>query len=317
MNMIKQFKKDVKEGLSDFPKSLPSKYFYDKRGDELFVEIMNMPEYYLTRAEYEIFKEQGQKIIQALELNPNQYFELIELGPGDGSKTKELLKILCKANYNFDYFPIDISHNALNQLEKELCKELPEISIKKKQGDYFTMLESLRESHNPKVIFFLGSNIGNMSDEQASKFIYKLGSNLGPNDKLFIGVDLIKSDKIVMPAYDDTNGITKAFNLNLLSRINNELDGNFNTNRFSHQAKYNEESGIAYSYLVSTMQQTVTLNGSGEMYHFAKGEKIHTEISRKYSDEIINSIIKDTDFIITQKLTDSKGYFADYVLKRI
>ena len=87
----------------------------------------------------------------------------------------------------FNYFPIDISHNALNQLEKELCKELPEISIKKKQGDYFTMLESLRESHNPKVIFFLGSNIGNMSDEQASKFIYKLGSNLGPNDKLFIG----------------------------------------------------------------------------------------------------------------------------------
>jgi len=129
-------------------------------------------------------------------------------------------------------------------------------------------------------------------------------------------VDLIKSADIVLPAYDDPSGITKAFNLNLLSRINNELDGNFNINTFLHQAKYTEKDGIAKSYLVSSVEQTVTLNGSGKMYHFTQGEKIHTEISRKYNDEIINTIIRDTDFQITNKLTDSRGYFADYILKR-
>jgi len=162
--ITKQFKKDIEQGLSDFPKTLPSKYFYDKKGDELFVQIMNMPEYYLSRAEHEIFKIQSQEIIEGLELDPNQYFELIELGAGDGTKTKELLDVLHKGEYKFEYIPIDISQNALEQLEKRLTKGLPGVSVKKKQGDYFSMLESLRETTHPKVVFFLGSNIGNMTD---------------------------------------------------------------------------------------------------------------------------------------------------------
>lgn len=314
--MITQFKKDVDQGLSDFPKTLPSKYFYDKKGDDLFVQIMNLSEYYLTRAEHEIFKEQSEKIIQGLELDPNQYFELIELGAGDGTKTKELLKALHKGNYKFDYFPIDISQNALDGLEQKLSQELPEVSVKKKQGEYFEVLASLRETKHLKVILFLGSNMGNMTDQLATKLIYKLGANLKPDDKLVLGLDLIKSADIVLPAYSDSKGITKAFNLNLLSRINNELDGDFNTKTFLHQAKYTEEDGIAKSYLVSTINQTVTLNGSGKLYHFAEGEKIHTEISRKYNDEIISNIIKDTDFHIINKLTDSNGYFAEYILNR-
>ena len=315
--MISQFKKDVELGLSDTPKTLPSKYFYDKRGDELFVQIMNMPEYYLTRAELEIFKEQSQEIIQALALDPNQYFELIELGAGDGTKTKELLKVLDKNGYNFDYIPIDISQNALDQLEEKLNKELPNVSVKKKQGDYFEMLATLHETKHPKVVLFLGSNIGNMTDELATDFIYKLGANLRPNDKLFLGVDLIKSAEIVLPAYNDAAGITKAFNLNLLTRINKELDGNFKIDTFSHLAQYSEDDGIALSYLVSTVEQKVTLNASEKIFHFAKGEKIQTEISRKYNDEIINNILQDTDFQIKNKLTDSKDYFANYILKRV
>ncbi len=315
--MITQFKKDVELGLSDSPKTLPSKYFYDKKGDELFVQIMNMPEYYLSRTELEIFKEQSQEIINALELDPNQYFELIELGAGDGTKTKELLKILDKNNYNFDYIPIDISQNALDKLEQNLNKELPNVSVEKKQGDYFEMLATLHETQRPKVVLFLGSNIGNMSDELATDFIYKLGANLRSNDKLFLGVDLIKSAEIVLPAYSDAAGITKAFNLNLLTRINKELDGNFNIDTFSHQAKYSEDDGIALSFLVSIEEQKVTLNASEKIFHFAKGEKIHTEISRKYNDEIINDILKDTDFQIQNKLTDSKDYFANYILNRV
>ena len=315
--MPEQFRKDVEQGLGNKPKTLPSKYFYDKKGDELFVQIMNLPEYYLTRAEHEIFREQSEQLIQALEITPNQHFELIELGPGDGTKTKELLKVLSQRDYAFDYLPIDISQNALDQLEKNLSEELPGVSVSKKQGDYFTMLASLRETHHPKVLFFLGSNIGNMTDLQAAEFIYKLGSNLQPGDKLLLGVDLIKPVEIVLPAYNDPAGLTRAFNLNLLSRINSELGGNFDIDRFSHQPEYTVENGVAISYLVSKADQTVTLNGSSQIFKFSQGEKILTEISRKYDDEIINKIIRNTDFQIAHKLTDSNGYFADYVLKRI
>lgn len=315
--MLEQFRKDVEQGLGGFPKTLPSKYFYDKKGTELFVQIMNMPEYYLTRAEHEIFKEQKEELIEALEITPKQHFELIELGPGDGIKTKELLRKFYQGGYHFDYLPIDISQNALDQLEQNLSEELPGISVRKKHGDYFVMLASLRESHHPKILFFLGSNIGNMTDKRAAEFIYKLGSNLRPNDILFLGVDLMKPAEIVVPAYNDASGLTKAFNLNLLSRINRELGGEFDINMFSHQPEYSEETGIAESYLVSTIEQTVTLNGSARTFHFDKGEKILTEISRKYNDEIIHQIIRNTDFQITKKLTDRRGYFADYLLKRM
>lgn len=314
---MEQFNKDVVLGLSDFPKTLPSKYFYDKKGDELFVKIMNMPEYYLSRAELEIFKEQSGEIIKALELHPNQHFELIELGAGDGTKTKELLQVLDKSAYSFDYIPIDISQNALDKLQQKLHKELPNVSVKQKQGDYFEMMASLYASKHPKIVLFLGSNIGNMTDELATGFIYKLGANLRPKDKLIIGVDLIKSSTIVLPAYNDDAGITKAFNLNLLSRINKELGGDFNLDTFSHLAQYSEEDGIALSYLVSAKEQKVRINGTNKMFHFAKGEKIHTEISRKYNDEIIHRILKETDFQIENKLSDHKNYFANYILKRV
>lgn len=314
--MKEQFNMEVDRGLSSSPKTLPSKYFYDKKGDALFVQIMNMPEYYLTRAEFEIFKEQNEEIIEALDIKQNKYFELIELGPGDGTKTKELLKTLVSGNYDFDYLPVDISQNALDQLEQSLEKELPEVSVKKKQGDYFSMLESLKEVKQQKVIFFLGSNIGNLTDTEAADFIYKLGANLRSGDKLLLGVDLIKSEAIVGPAYDDPKGITKMFNLNLLHRINNELDGNFSLDSFVHKPEYSEEEGIARSFIESSKDQTVRINGNANAYFLKKGEKIHTEISRKYNDKIIKNIIKSTDFRISGKLTDSKNYFSDYILTR-
>lgn len=314
--MIEQFKKDVEEGLEHSPKTISSKYFYDKTGDALFVKIMNMPEYYLTRAEHEIFKEQTQEIINSLELHPNNYFELIELGAGDGTKTKELLKILDHKNYQFDYFPVDISINALEQLETSLATEIPNLNVKKQQGDYFEVLASLKNSPHPKVVLFLGSNIGNLSDDLAAKFIYQLGANLKPLDKLFLGVDIIKPASIVLPAYNDDQGITRDFNLNLLKRMNRELEANFNIDSFQHVPEYVEEEGIAKSYIESSIEQEVEIKKIGKTYHFKKGERIHTEISRKYSDKIINKIIANTDFKITGKLMDGNKYFADYILTR-
>ncbi|WP_255347722.1 L-histidine N(alpha)-methyltransferase [Flavobacterium sp. ACAM 123] len=155
-SMIDELKKEVDEGLSNEEKSLPSKYFYDKTGDALFIKIMGLPEYYVTRSELEIFKTHSDKIIEALQLKPDTYFDLIELGAGDGLKTKELLRELNRGNYRLDYMPIDISQNALDNLEADLNNELPSLSINKKQGDYFEILESLKENKHPKVILFLG-----------------------------------------------------------------------------------------------------------------------------------------------------------------
>lgn len=315
--LLEQFKNEVNEGLSESLKTLPSKFFYDKKGDALFVEIMHLPEYYVTRSEHEIFKNKSQSIIEALQLEPNTYFELIELGAGDGTKTKELLSQLSQQNYTFDYLPVDISQNALDNLEMDLNREMPHVTIKTKQGDYFEVLESLKENQHPKVILFLGSNIGNMCDEVAADFIYKLSESLGPRDKLFLGVDLIKSATIVLPAYNDNQGITAAFNLNLLDRINRELDADFKTDCFIHQPEYDEKKGVATSFLVSTKKQNVFIKTLNKTFCFAKGEKILTEISRKYNDRILNKIIKKTAFVIKDKITDSNKYFANYVLERL
>lgn len=310
------FKIDVKKGLSAFPKFLPSKYFYDQKGDALFVKITQMPEYYLTRAEMDIFTNQTQDLINALCVEKGKYFELVELGAGDGHKTKKLLNKLVQEDFNFDYFPVDISQNALDLLENELEKEMPGLHVIPKQGDYLGMMADFKNSPHKKVILFLGSNIGNLNDEHAADFIYQLGSNLKKSDILLLGVDLIKSKEIVLPAYHDKNGITAAFNLNLLRRINEELGANFNLEKFKHVAEYSEEEGMAKSYLISREEQQVYIDSIKQSFFFKPNEKIHTEISRKYNDDVINQIISKTDFKLKTKITDAKAYFADYILER-
>ncbi len=314
--MLEQFAKDVDEGLSQPKKELSSKYFYNKKGDALFMEIMKMPEYYLTRSEMEIFTEQTQDLINAFSVTPSNYFELIELGAGDGSKTRKLLAALSDQGYQYDYMPVDISKNVLDLLEDSLQKDLPQVSVKPKHGDYFEILQSLKNSHHPKVVLFLGSNIGNMSDETATDFLYQLGANLQAGDKLLLGADLIKPAEVVMPAYDDKQGITREFNINLLHRMNNELEASFDVDAFEHAPEYNETNGVAKSFLKSKRDQHVAINATGKVYQFTAGEKIHTETSRKYNDEILLDILKNTDFTIAHKFTDRKQYFADYILNR-
>lgn len=315
--MDEQFLEDVNKGLSDSPKHLSSKYFYDKRGDELFVEIMNLPEYYLTRAELKLFREQKSDIVTSFGFSKSEYFELIELGAGDGTKTIELLKELSHQNYKFDYFPVDISQNALDGLEMRLHQELPDLHVNKRQGDYFEILGSLKQSNKPKVVLFLGSTIGNFSDEDANEFMQRLSVNLNEHDCLLLGVDLIKSKDIVLPAYNDSKGITRAFNLNLLERINRELGGNFDLSKFDHVPLYDENEGIAKSFLRSTENQTVRISALHKTVQFEEGELIHTEVSRKYNDEILKQVIDGCRLEIKHKFTDNQHFFADYILKRI
>ena len=315
--MIEQFKQDVLDGLSLSPqKTIPSKYFYDRRGDELFVQIMSLPEYYLTRAEMEIFTDKTDELIAALHLERSRPCEVVELGPGDGVKTLELLRAMIAEDYRFVYVPIDISQTALDGWQKSLKLKLPSLTVIPKVNDYFSALHELNQDEIPKIILFLGSNIGNLSDRQAANFFSQLGANLRRGDRILLGVDLIKPKEIVLPAYDDPQGITREFNLNLLERINRELGGNFDRNQFEHVAEYEEAEGIARSYLRSKIKQSVTIESLNATFHFEAGETIHTEISRKYNDEILHGILAGTDLTIESKISDSNSLFADYILLR-
>ena len=314
--MNRNFQRDIDLALSAQNKTLPSKYFYDEIGDALFIEIMKMPEYYLTNAELDIFKTQTQELINALKLTKTSFFKLVELGAGDGTKTKQLLKVLDQQDYDFNYAPIDISENALRHLKTSVNKELPTVRIHPKQGDYFNVLADLKSSDHPVIVLFLGSNIGNLTDESAEKFIQKIDSNLKIGDKIVLGVDLIKPQSVVLPAYNDAQGITKRFNLNLLTRINRELGANFDIEAFEHKPEYTEEEGIARSFLVSTKDQTVTIRSVAKTFTFKKNEKIHMETSRKYNDQILNGILEHSSLKIIGRLTDFQNLFADYILEK-
>ncbi len=314
--MNEQFLADVASGLNAEPKYLLSKYFYDKRGDELFMQIMSLPEYYLTRAEMEIFSSQTQNIIDLLGVRKDIPFDLIELGAGDGRKTKMLLAALLKEGYDIEYVPVDISANVLEHLTNVLGRELPGLKIRSQASDYFKTLRKLKQRERSKIVLYLGSNLGNLTDAQARKFIYELGANLHKGDKFLLGVDQIKSADIVLPAYDDSQGVTRDFNLNLLHRINEELNGNFDLSQFRHIAEYREEEGVAKSFLQSLKVQEVRIRSLKQSFHFSAGEKIQMEISRKYNQAIIDNILDKTDFEVLGVLKDRQEYFADYVIER-
>ena len=230
MNDNDQFLEDVLFGLNSKPKKLSSKYFYDKKGDELFQQIMALDEYYLTRAEYEIFKTNKQEILEIFQ-SENSEFRLIEFGAGDGYKTKLLLEHFILSQAVFEYKPIDISQNALDKLKIDLNGNIPKLNMTAEQGDYFQVLKKLpRLDHKKNVVLFLGSNIGNFTLDEVESFLTNIRNKIHIGDLLFLGLDLKKDPEKIRAAYNDKQGVTRDFNLNLLDRINKELNiGRFTT----------------------------------------------------------------------------------------
>lgn len=312
-----QFEQDVYKGLTDFPKHLSSQYFYDEKGDKLFQDIMNMPEYYLTDREFEILSENTAEIAQ-LFAHGNASFKLLELGAGDGKKTKILLKYLSENNFQFKYQPIDISQNALDGLEKSLKEELPKVSVETRQGTYFETLEEINaENGTKKIILFLGSNIGNLLHPQAVEFLNSVQKLMQKNDLLFVGFDMKKNPQTILDAYNDPGGITAAFNKNVLARINTELDGDFDLDKFRHWEAYNPETGTAKSYLVAEEAQTVTLRKLDLQVNFTAWETIHTEISQKYDERTIAWLADRSSLEIVTEFSDTKGQYTNYVFRRM
>lgn len=309
--MNKQFAEDVKAGLSQYPKHLPSKYFYNKRGDVIFQAIMKMPEYYLTRSEYEILEMNQAELLHSFK-NHRGRFNLIEFGAGDGFKTKVLLKYFLALQTEFAYIPIDISANILNLLVQDLKENLPMLKVEGICNDYFHALHQLKETTDRRnIVLFLGSNIGNFSEYEAVAFLKRLAENLNAEDLLFTGFDLKKDPQQILAAYDDKAGITRAFNLNLLQRINHELGGDFDLEQFEHFPLYDPVLGEARSYLISKKQQTVYIEALATGFEFRTWEPIHVEISRKYDLDMVSRYAEKAGFAIKKNFFDQRHYYLN------
>lgn len=305
------FARDVKHGLARRQKAIPSSYFYDARGSELFAQITQLDEYYLTRCERDILNSRGGEIAQAL---PRQTYRLIELGAGDGHKTQVLLRHLLPIAGGITYMPIDICAAAIAGLTQTIERQChsPKLTVHGIATNYFDALATLRLTrHEPTVVLFLGSSIGNMTSQSACAFLSQVRRMLSPGDQLLIGFDLKKPLKVLQAAYDDREGVTREFNYNLLDRINRELGGEFERGNFDHYARYNFRRHCMESWLVSRCCQRVAINKLGFVATFQAGEGVLLERSHKYDRGSIERMAARSGFVVQKHFLDERRYFVD------
>ncbi len=306
---INQFARDVLKGLSSPKKSLSSRYFYDEKGSRIFEEIMELPEYYLTNCEWEILGKYKQDILNQINEQP---FQLVDLGAGDAKKTKLLLEHFYQNEAPFSYVPIDINRDVLEELEDSLNKELPGLETTPVLAEYFDALKWINETQKQKkLVLFLGSNIGNFSKKAAASFLLQMHDSLNNGDLLLIGIDLKKDPYRIIHAYSDSKGVTAAFNINLLRRINTELGGDLDLDKWTHFANYNPVNGAVKSYLISCESQDVQINSLNKTFHFEAFEAIHTEYSYKYSLNEISTMAVQCGFEEVKVYMDKKSDFSD------
>ncbi len=299
---------EVIEGLHQTPPRISPKFFYDQRGSELFEAITETPEYYPFRTELGLLEKHGEEM--AALLGSNGF--LIELGSGSSRKIRLLLDALRPAAY----MPVDISRDFLLRAASDLAREYPELEVHAACADYS---QGLKLPWSPQELsraaFFPGSSIGNFEPEQAKRLLRHVAQALGNGGHLLIGVDLQKDPAILHRAYNDAIGVTAAFNLNLLQRINRELDADFDLEKFHHTADYNVAEGRVEMYLVSNSEQKVTIGGVQK--NFAEGEAIHTENSYKYTVEGFLQLAAEAGFKAVKTWTDEKQYFSVHCLQAV
>ncbi|MBH8561588.1 L-histidine N(alpha)-methyltransferase [Nostoc sp. CENA67] len=297
---------DVIQGLTKTPKSLPPKYFYDDRGSQLFEEICQLSEYYPTRTEAWILSQYANEIAQL-----TGSCELVELGSGSSTKTRLLLDAYQQNTDDCRYLPIDISGGILKSSVLQLQQQYPDFSIQGLLGTYEQALEHLRSnSLRSRLIFFLGSSIGNFTPQECDNFLGQIAHALKPGDYFLLGIDLQKPKEILEPAYNDSQGVTAAFNLNMLSHLNWRFQGNFNPNFFTHQAIYNQADAQIEMYLHCQENHLVSLDILNFKVSFQAGESILTEISRKFDLAIMQKQLAAQGLKTLQTWTDPRHWFG-------
>ncbi len=302
----KTFADEISSSLNRDSKYINPKFFYDKKGSSLFEKICDLPEYYPTRTEIKILKNIESDLFQYLD----DSFRLVELGSGSSTKTRLILDIFNKIQNEIEYFPIDISE-ILTESSELLQRDYQDLKITGIIDTYEGGLEFIEKYDNKKnLIIFLGSSFGNFTPNEGKTFLQKINSIMKNDDLFLIGLDLVKDKKILEDAYDDSQGITAKFNLNVLSRINDELDADFVLNNFKHIAKYNEEDQRVEMYLKSLVNQSVIISKANLSLKLKQGELIHTEHSHKYKISQIKELMDETGFIIKQNWLDVNNHYA-------
>ncbi len=302
---LRGFADDVLAGLSGSPKRLSSKYFYDDRGSRLFERIMRLPSYYPTRVEAAMLRRHAKDLLDALDTGGSP-IEMLELGSGDGRKTLALCRAWLQAGAELIYRPMDISAQALEHLGARMARQLPALTVDPLCGDYFQTWP-IPSARRRQVALFLGSNLGNFTDAEAARVLRRVRVHLRVGDSLLLGLDLRKDPHTVLAAYDDPEGVTAAFNLNLLRRLNRELGMDFDLDRFRHYASYCPLQGVARSFLVSQARQTVRSRVLDHAFEFGAGEFIYTEQSQKYERAGVDALAEGSGFEV-------KAWFEDAAL---
>ena len=302
----KTFSEEISFSLDRDSKFISPKFFYDKRGSELFEQICTLDEYYPTRTEISILESIKNELPYFL----NDSFRLVELGSGASVKTRLILDIFDRIYDKIEYFPIDISE-ILAESSEILLQDYEHLSITGIIDTYEGGLEFLQNFDNKKnLILFLGSSFGNFTPIDGSQFLRKIYSTMKSGDLFLIGLDLVKSTSILEKAYDDSKGITAKFNLNVLSRINDELDADFDLQSFKHLAIYNEKEQRVEMYLKSLVNQSVIISKSNLSIDLRKDELIHTEYSHKFKIPQIEELLKKIGFSIKKTWTDKNKMFS-------
>lgn len=302
----KSFARDVVAGLTAPRKTLRPKYFYDEEGSRLFEEITRVPEYYPTRTEIGILEEKGREIAQLIPGGG----ALVEFGAGSSVKIRVVLDALDKLAV---YVPVDISGDFLAGQAEVLQEDFPKLKVRPVAADFTKPFELPPEARNrPRIGFFPGSTIGNFDPPEAESFLRHASRILGPGARMIVGVDLVKNRDVLRAAYNDADGVTAAFNLNLLRRINRELGGNFDLDGFEHRAVFNEDKSRIEMHLVSNGRQRVSV--CGEKIDFAPGETIHTECSYKYTIASFGDLAARAGWTRVESWTDKRDYFSVHVL---
>ena len=304
---------DVRKGLSAQQKRFLPKYFYDELGSQLFEAICLLSEYYLTRAENEILQKYSDEIVAAVDGDKQK--TLVEMGSGSASKTRLIIEALLRRQSDLLFIPVDISATALESSSRILLQSYPGLRIEAYAADYFAGLAELGKKPRVRTLaLFLGSNISNFDPEEALRFLRAMRSVLNNGDALLLGADLKKDPAILEAAYNDALGVTSAFNLNVLARINRELGGTFDLRAFRHRAFYNEELGRIEIYIESLANQSVRIEKLDLEIEFAEGELIHTENSYKYDMASIQSLASQTGFALSRRWLDSQERFSSNLL---
>ena len=302
----KTFAEEISSSLNADSKFISPKFFYDKKGSDLFEKICTLPEYYPTRTEIEILKKLQTELSSYLDDD----FRLVELGSGSSVKTRLILDVLTKSQEKAEYFPIDISE-ILTESSEELLNDYKNLHVTGVIDTYEGGLEFIKNYDDKRnLIIFLGSSFGNFSPTDGYQFLQKIYSTMKSGDLFLIGLDLVKDKQILESAYDDSQGVTAEFNLNVLSRINDELDADFDLENFAHHAIYNEDDQRIEMYLKSLANQSVVIAKSNLLLKLKKDELIHTEHSHKYRLSQINDMLDSVGFEIKHTWLDEKKLFS-------